>query len=131
MTLNWTNALDNVGVTAYRIYENNSLLVVLPSNVTRYSVNGLSPYTNYTFRVDAGNAAGNWASGPSRQAFPRLIGDVNKDCTVDIADLVLVARSFGSSTGGSNFNNMADLNGDGVIDIADLAIVGSNFGSHC
>jgi PKD repeat protein len=131
LTLNWTNALDNVGVTAYRIYENNSLLVVLPSNVTRYSVNGLSPYTNYTFRVDAGNAAGNWASGPSRQAFPRLIGDVNKDCRVDIADLVLVARSFGSSIGGSNFNNMADLNGDGVIDIADLAIVGSNFGSHC
>jgi hypothetical protein len=123
--------LDNVGVTAYRIYENNSLVAVLPSNVTRYNVNGTTPYINYTFRVDAGDAAGSWARGPSVQAFSRLIGDVNKDCKVDIADLVLVARAFGKLSGTAGYYPAVDLNGDGQVDIVDLVIVGSKFGNHC
>jgi hypothetical protein len=55
-------------------------------------------------------------------------GDVTGDGVVDISDLVLVARSFGSKAGAANWNATADLNGDGVVDISDLVLVGSNFG---
>ena len=44
--------------------------------------------------------------------------DVNRDGTVDIDDLVIVAANFGKTA-----PNDADVNGDGVVDIADLLIV--------
>ena len=51
------------------------------------------------------------------------IKDVNKDCVVNIQDLVLVATNFGS--GGEN---VADVNGDGRVDIIDLVLVAGAFG---
>lgn len=57
-----------------------------------------------------------------------LRGDVNNDDKVDIFDLVIVGKAFGSQPGDSNWNPDADLNNDGAINIFDLAIVGKNFG---
>jgi hypothetical protein len=53
-----------------------------------------------------------------------LRGDVNGDCVVDDADLLIVLFNFGSSGAG-------DVNRDGVVDDADLLIVLFNFGSTC
>ncbi len=49
--------------------------------------------------------------------------DVNKDCVVNIQDLVLVATNFGR--GGEN---VADVNFDGSVDIIDLVLVAGAFG---
>ena len=49
--------------------------------------------------------------------------DVNKDCVINIQDLVLVATNFGR--GGEN---AADVNGDGSVDIIDLVLVAGAFG---
>ncbi|OPX91117.1 MAG: Chitinase A1 precursor [Pelotomaculum sp. PtaB.Bin013] len=68
LTLTWPQATDNVGVTAYRIYENGSLLATVSGSVNSYNVVGLTANTAHTFRVDAGDAAGNWATGPSLNA---------------------------------------------------------------
>ena len=57
------------------------------------------------------------------EAFP--IGDVNRDDTVNIQDLVLVAQSFGQEAEG----NPADVNGDGVINVIDLVIVSGAIGN--
>jgi len=62
-------------------------------------------------------------------AYPKVVGDVNGDAKVDIVDLVLVARSFGTSTGDTNWNSAADFSRDGRIDITDLSTVGICFGS--
>ena len=51
------------------------------------------------------------------------IKDVNKDCVINIQDLVLVATHFGR--GGEN---VADVNGDGSVDIIDLVLVAGAFG---
>ena len=48
----------------------------------------------------------------------RHLADVNGDGTVDITDLVFVARNFGQIG-----LNAADVNGDAIVDIADLLIV--------
>ncbi|MBM3214008.1 tandem-95 repeat protein [Candidatus Poribacteria bacterium] len=50
--------------------------------------------------------------------------DANGDGTVDIIDLVSVARRFGESGAGL----AEDVTGDGVVDIADLVTVGRHFG---
>ena len=57
-------------------------------------------------------------------------GDVSRDNKVDITDLAMVGKAFGSDSEGSNWNPDADLNRDGEIDIVDLAIVGKNFGRN-
>lgn len=66
-TLTWSGASDPVGVTGYRIYMEGQLTATIEDgNVSSYVVTGLSPNTQYTFKVEAGNAAGKWSSdGPS------------------------------------------------------------------
>ncbi len=52
-----------MGVTGYRIYQDGVLLGVADS--TTFNVTGLSPNTRYSFKVEAGDAAGNWSTdGP-------------------------------------------------------------------
>ena len=53
---------------------------------------------------------------------PALIGDVNRDGTVNILDLVFVASKFGETDAAD-----ADLNGDGQVNIQDLVIVANSF----
>jgi hypothetical protein len=58
-------------------------------------------------------------------------GDVNDDCVVNIIDLVIVARAYGSRPGHSRWNPDADLNNDGRINIMDLVLVAVNYGDTC
>ncbi|MCG9967274.1 Ig-like domain-containing protein [Pelotomaculum terephthalicicum JT] len=66
VALTWSAATDNTGVTGYRIYRNGTLATPEPVSGTSYSIDGLAADTQYTFRVTAGDAAGNWSvTGPS------------------------------------------------------------------
>ncbi|MCG9967277.1 Ig-like domain-containing protein [Pelotomaculum terephthalicicum JT] len=60
LTLNWSTASDNVGVTSYRITQNGTRIATV-DGTTSYSITGLSANTRYTFRITAGDAAGNWS----------------------------------------------------------------------
>src|SRR5204863_9941193 len=62
LTLSWSPATDNVGVTGYRVYRDGTL-VASPSG-TLVSITGLSASTPYSFTVSAFDAAGK-ASAPS------------------------------------------------------------------
>lgn len=64
VTLNWTAASDNVGVTMYDIYVNGKFNSSVQGNATTAVVSGLSPGTAYSFYVVARDAAGN-SSAPS------------------------------------------------------------------
>lgn len=67
LTLSWTAAEDHVGVTGYRIYKGSELLATLARDELTYTVTGLSAGTSYTFKVEAGDAAGNWSEdGPAK-----------------------------------------------------------------
>lgn len=60
--------------------------------------------------------------------YAEIIGDVNGDGKVDIKDLALAGKAFGTYSGHPAYNPAADVNQDGVVDIRDLAIVAKNFG---
>jgi|GEM_PF-2286324 len=63
VNLSWNASVDNIGVLAYRIYRNGSLVQTVYSGTT-FSDTGLSENTKYTYIIDAIDAAGN-SSAPS------------------------------------------------------------------
>jgi hypothetical protein len=60
-----------------------------------------------------------------------LPGDANGDCIVNIFDLAIVGRAYGTHPGDPYWDVRADVNWDGVIGILDLATVGINYRSTC
>jgi hypothetical protein len=59
----------------------------------------------------------------------QLTGDLDEDGDVDIADLIIVAGAFGTTSIHPRWNEQADLNADMKVNMIDLAIVARNFGS--
>jgi hypothetical protein len=57
-----------------------------------------------------------------------LEADLNGDGTVNIMDVAIVARAFGSKPEDKNWNPIADLDGNGEINIIDVAAVAKQFG---
>jgi len=57
-----------------------------------------------------------------------LLSDVNRDGTVNILDVFLLAKSFGSGRGQLTWNPNCDINDDGLVNILDIVTVARNFG---
>jgi len=54
--------------------------------------------------------------------------DLNLDGAVNITDIAIVARAFGTKPGDENWNKIADMDNNGVINIVDLATIALDFG---
>lgn len=59
VSLSWSAATDNVGVTGYHIYKGSALAGTVSGSTLSYTVSGLNADTAYTFTVRAVDAAGN------------------------------------------------------------------------
>jgi len=59
----------------------------------------------------------------SYQAQTTLVGDVNGDGKVNLADLQAFAPAYGSRLGDSNYNLAADFNHNGVINLYDAKVL--------
>lgn len=59
---------------------------------------------------------------------PTHIGDINYDGKVDMKDIAMVSRAFGSYPGYGPWNPICDVNNDGKVDLKDVAIVSKGFG---
>jgi hypothetical protein len=64
VTLTWTPATDNIGVSAYDIYRNGTYLATVAPGVARYTDTTATSGTAYTYLVDARDLASN-ATGAS------------------------------------------------------------------
>jgi hypothetical protein len=61
--------------------------------------------------------------------FPAPVpGDVNGDGSVDVVDLLLLVRAFGTFPGDAGYIGACDFNMDGAVDVADLLNLVYNFG---
>jgi len=54
--------------------------------------------------------------------------DINGDGTINILDIAIVAKAYGSYPGHPNWNSKADLDGNDVINILDIAKVAKEYG---
>ena len=57
-------------------------------------------------------------------------GDINKDGVVNLKDLVLLSKAYGSKPGDPNWNPQADISGDGRVNLPDLVLLASNYNVH-
>jgi hypothetical protein len=71
------------------------------------------------------DAAGNGLAGDHAFDFFSLIGDVNRDRSVNGTDFAILAGNFGKT--GMTFAQ-GDLNGDGSVNGTDFALLAGNFG---
>jgi hypothetical protein len=60
--------------------------------------------------------------------FDFLPGDINYDGKVSLADLVELARAYGSRPGDPNWDPNADIDHNGVVGLADLVILAQHYG---
>ena len=60
----------------------------------------------------------------------RMPGDANTDGKIDMQDIAISARAFGSYPGDPRWNSAADENEDGKINIRDIGLVAKHFGEH-
>jgi len=66
LVLMWTGATDDTDVTAYHIYKDDVEMAALDGSLTSLQVHQLDANTEYSFRVEAHDAAGNVSTdGPS------------------------------------------------------------------
>ena len=59
------------------------------------------------------------------------IGDINRDCVVDQADVSILQAAYDTECGEPGYDGRADLNGDCRIDIQDFGILLRHFGESC
>jgi chitodextrinase len=57
--LSWTAATDDVGISAYDVFRNNTLIATVGGSATSFADTSVSPLTSYTYKVQARDAAGN------------------------------------------------------------------------
>lgn len=75
VSLTWTASTDNVGVTAYDIYQGDTVATTVTG--TSGTVGGLSASTAYTFTVRARDAAGNASAASNQISATTAKGDDN------------------------------------------------------
>lgn len=94
----------------------NSALYIAP-NITEAS---------HTAKVSVRDKAGNLAE--KTWTFKVLRGDIDGSGTVNIFDIVIVGRAFGTSPGSVGWNEKADPDANNTVNIFDIVLVGKNFG---
>lgn len=100
--------------------------------VNLFSVLDISKTDPYaTFVLDSGSYEIPSTKTNGQYAFydpPRLLGDLTYDGKVDIRDLAIAAKAFGSYQDTTNWNPLADINADYKVDMKDLAAIAKNYG---
>ncbi|WP_405621647.1 PQQ-dependent sugar dehydrogenase [Streptomyces sp. NBC_00076] len=106
LTLTWGAATDNVGVTAYDIYEHGNKISEAPGSSVSKALTGLTPGTTYNLTVIARDAAGNTSlAGPVVDCTTRPSSDTTpptRPGTLSAAGITSnsVDLTWGASTDG-------------------------------
>jgi chitodextrinase len=101
INLNWQASTDNVGVSGYTIYRDNTVIATVPGSSLSYSDYSGLPSTTYTYSVDAYDLTGNHSAqsspvGVTTPAMPpTLIFNVGADTYVNSGS---PASNYGSAT---------------------------------
>ena len=77
LDLSWTEAQDNLAVTGYRVLKNGELVVEVNATTRSCHITGLTPETNYVFKVEARDEYGNYSKDGPQVAVRTLAGEID------------------------------------------------------
>jgi len=119
---------SGVSYTTYHIY-NSTYDGGWQNYTTQFVLDPLED-GNYTIEFYSVDNVGNVeATNSTNATLHWLYGDINHDGQVGLSDLVLLAKSYGSSSGGPKWNRYADLAASwGIIDLTDLVTLAAHYG---
>jgi hypothetical protein len=121
---------ESTGLSNAGIYNpENGAQVIAEWNPGLYGLGDYLPAFAYTYQYGLGRVYYQ-ASYALLDPPNHIMEDVGNYGIVNMKDVAIVARSFGSTPGSSSWNPNADLNFDGKIDMTDIQLVASNFGKH-
>ena len=135
LNLSWDAAPDASGYEVYRANTSGGTFELLgtATGTTYADSNCILVGAAYFYKIKAlaasGSSTGEFSSEASGTAAG-LAGDINKDNRVDGRDLTILARAFGSASGGSDYQCQANLDRMDDIDGDDLVILTTNFGDR-
>jgi parallel beta-helix repeat protein len=67
---------------------------------------------------------------PLMDHWYQILGDIDFDGKVSLADLVLLANVYGSKLGDAKWNFNADMSDNGKVDLSDLVMLALHYGQH-
>ncbi|NIO37655.1 hypothetical protein GTO27_08120 [Candidatus Bathyarchaeota archaeon] len=100
------------------------------ASCTNYTITGKATIIPYEF-----NTSDNVLVDGTVES--RLLGDLSGDGKVDMKDIAIAAKAFGSYPGHPRWNPDADVTGleylvpDNRVDMRDIAVISQNFGRTC
>ncbi|MEM2912598.1 MAG: CARDB domain-containing protein, partial [Candidatus Bathyarchaeia archaeon] len=109
-------------VTINNLIPNTSTIIIIAWNTSK-----VEPHHNYT--ISASIPTIPYESDVSNNLLIdgivkiKKFADVNGDGKIDLKDIALVARAFGTRDGNPKWDPRCDINGDGKVDIRDLLLV--------
>jgi uncharacterized repeat protein (TIGR02543 family) len=121
-------------ITANKIIDTQNITVAIGESATLSFVwdTTNAPYChNYTITAVAAIPADDYPADNTLSDGAikvRIMGDINGDGKVDIKDILICAKNFGSVQGDARYNSDADMNSDGKVNIKDILTVAKHFG---
>jgi hypothetical protein len=120
----------NIGTQHLTLANGNSITITFTWNTTGFAKGNYSVWA-YAWPVlgEKDKTDNTYTDG---WVVVTILGDINGDLKVDIKDLVLVIKYFGSYPGHptKSWNPNADINCDNKVDIKDLVLVIKHYGEH-
>jgi len=102
-----------------------------PINITTLSnmTHVFTELNNYTVTLAVTDSVGRVSSvSKVIQVANRTQYDLNGDGKIDIKDISIVAKAYGTHPGDPLWNPIADINGDSKVDIKDVSTVAKHYG---
>jgi PKD repeat protein len=125
ITFNATASYSPKGnITSYQWNFDDGNVTTVTQPLINHTYNQPGKY-NVTLKVTDNNTLRNTTSKMITVYYKT---DLNKDGTVDILDIAIVAKAYGTRPGDKNWNSIADLDKSGEIDIIDIAKVARDYG---
>jgi subtilisin family serine protease len=100
-----------------------------------WNTTDFQPCINYTIKAEASVVPDEIQTSDNTfidgRVKVKMIGDINGDGTIDILDLNIVGKAYGSSKGDPRYDPEVDLNKDGHVGMKDIAVIARNYGKTC